>query len=420
MNYTSRLPKFYSLSLEERRKKVVELLNLSNEEESYLQGLGIDDTIYDVMIENVIGKLSLPFGIATNFVVNGNEHLVTMSVEESSIVAAASNLARVARIKGGFQAEYSGSFVIGQIQVLDVQDFQKAQTNIQNAKEHLLSLANATNPILVKLGGGAQDLEIRIVEGKKKYLVVHLTVDTKDAMGANAVNTMLEHLQEEIEKLTEGRVLLRILSNFATKRMVKVQATFDKESLGGENVVDDIISAYDFADHDVYRAVTHNKGVMNGIISVMMATGNDTRAVEAGAHAYASHTGRYRSLTQFEKNGVGDLIGKLELPLSVGTIGGSINVNPMYKVALKIMNVTSASELTMLAAAVGLAQNVAALRALAVEGIQRGHMSLHARNIAVAIGAKGEKLEKIAQKMIEMNTISYDKAREYLEELKEE
>jgi hydroxymethylglutaryl-CoA reductase len=394
------------------------LCNLNEDEISILKGEGISNDTLSYMIENVIGKVVLPLGIATNFIVNGREHLIPMAVEESSIVAAASHAAKIARKKGGFQSEYTGSYAIGQVQILCVKNFIEAKKNLLKNKTKLLEIANSTNKILVNLGGGAQDIEVREIEGKTgRYLVLHLIVDVKDAMGANAVNTMLEKIKTEIEEITSGVVLLKIISNYAVRRTVKVKAVFDKEELGGEVVVDKILLAYDFADHDIYRCTTHNKGIMNGITAVLLATGNDTRAVEAGAHAFAIKDGKYRSLSKFEKNVEGDLVGYLEVPVFVGILGGAMNVNPVYKLAFKIMNVNEVKEFAEILGAVGLAQNVAALRALASEGIQKGHMILHARNIAITAGAEGDQIETIALKMIEEGNISYDRAKEVLSEL---
>ena len=416
MSFSSRIPNFYNLTIGERRQIITKLLQLSEDEILILEDKRVDENTLNIMIENVVGKLSLPLGIATNFIVNEKEYLVPMVIEESSVVAAASHAAKITRKTGGFKAEYSGSFTTGQIQVINVQDFDLAEKNIQTNIPKLLEIANSTNRILSKLGGGAKDIEIRRIEGQlQSYLVLHLTVDVKDAMGANAVNTMLEILKPEIEKLTEGTVLLRIISNLAEKRYVKAEAIFDKDELGGEDTVDKILLAYDFANNDKYRCTTHNKGIMNGIIAVLMATGNDTRAVEAGAHVYATKDGGYKSLTRFSKSKSGDLIGSLEIPLSIGILGGAINVNPTYMLALKILNVSSVEEFACIVAAVGLAQNVAALRALVSEGIQKGHMTLHARNIAMNAGAKGTKIEEIAQQMIEEDNISFDRAKEILQ-----
>ncbi|MHA2256113.1 MAG: hydroxymethylglutaryl-CoA reductase, degradative, partial [Candidatus Heimdallarchaeaceae archaeon] len=323
MSFSSRIPNFYNLTVEERRNTIAKLLELTENEIVILEGKSVSDETLSFMIENVVGRLSLPLGIATNFIVNNKEYLVPMAIEETSVVAAASHAAKIARKTGGFKAEYSGSFVAGQIQVLSVQDFELAEKNIQSNISNLLEIANSTNKILTDLGGGAKDIEIRRIKGQLgSYLVL---------------NTMLEALRLEIEKLTGGTVLLRIISNLADKRYVKVKAVFDKKELGGENTVDKILLAVDLADHDPYRCATHNKGIMNGIIAVLLATGNDTRAVEAGAHVYATKDGGYKSLTKFTKNDKGDLVGSLEIPLSIGILGGAINMNQSYKAALKIL-----------------------------------------------------------------------------------
>ena len=416
MPFSSRIPNFYNLTVEERRRTINKLLQLSDEDIKAIEGKDTSYDILNLMIENVVGSLSFPLGIATNFIVNDKEYLVPMVIEESSVVAAASHAAKIARKKGGFKAEYSGSFVAGQIQVLDVPNLESAEKKIQSNVSNLLEIANSTNKILTNLSGGAKEIEIRRISGQLgTYLVLHLIVDVKDAMGANAVNTMLEELKPQIENLTGGTVLLRIISNLADKRYVNVEAIFDKDELGGENIVDKILLAYDFADHDPYRCTTHNKGIMNGIVAVLLATGNDTRAVEAGAHVYATKEGGYKSLTKFSKTEDGDLLGSLEIPLSVGILGGAINVNPTYKAALNILGVSSVEEFACVVAAVGLAQNVAALRALVSEGIQKGHMSLHARNIAINAGAKDEEIEDIAKQMIEEDNITFDRAKEILD-----
>lgn len=415
MDSKSRIPGFYDKTMEERQVIIKNLLNLSEDDIKTLEGEEISKKTLNIMIENVIGQIPLPVGIATNFTVNKKDYLIPMVTEESSVVAAASNSAKIARTKGGFRAEYSGSNVIGQLQIIGGDNFTLTKEKLLSHKEELLEMANSTNMILVKLGGGAKDLEIRSVKGKlQNYTLLHLIVDTQDAMGANAINTMLEAISPKVNEISNGNVLLKIISNYAIKRKVIVEAVFDKEGLGGEKVVDDILLAYDLADNDVYRAVTHNKGIMNGITSVMLATGNDTRAIEAGAHAYAARDGSYSSLTRFEKTQEGDLRGILEIPMSVGILGGAISVHPSYKLSLKILNVSTAEELAKVAGAVGLAQNVAALRALVSEGIQEGHMLLHARNVAVSAGATGEEIEKIAEIMISEKTINYDSAKKIL------
>ncbi len=419
MPFSSRIPHFYDKSVKERREKIADLVNLSKEEIQILKGKNISEDIFNIMIENVIGSISLPLGIATNFIVNEKEYLIPMAIEESSVVAAASYAAKIAREKGGFSAEYTGSYVIGQIQVLGINDFEAARKAVKEVQSFLLEIANSTNKILTDLRGGAQNIEIRQVRGQLgDYMLIHLIVDVKDVMGANAVNTMLESLKPKIEELTGGTALLRILSNYALKRMVKVTAVFDKDKLGGDDVVNKILIANDLAENDQYRAVTHNKGIMNGITSVLLATGNDTRAVEAGIHAFAVKDGKYKSLTHYEKNEEGHLVGSLEIPLSVGILGGAINANPSYKISLKILSVEGIKEFSNVIAAVGLAQNLAALRALVSEGIQKGHMSLHARNIAMTAGAKEAEIEKIAQQMLKEENISYDRAKELLKSKK--
>ena len=419
MPFSSRIPNFYDKSVKERREKIAELTNLSKEEIQILKRKGVSEDIFNIMIENVIGSISLPLGVATNFIINEKEYLIPMAIEESSVVAAASYAAKIAREKGGFSAEYTGSYVIGQIQVLGITDFEAARKAIKENQSYLLETANSTNKILTDLQGGAQNIEIRQVGGQLgNYMLIHLIVDVKDAMGANAVNTMLESLKPKIEELTGGITLLRILSNYALKRMVKVTAVFDKDKLGGDDVVNKILIANDLAENDQYRAVTHNKGIMNGITSVLLATGNDTRAVEAGVHAFAAKDGKYKSLTQYEKDEQGNLVGSLEIPLSVGILGGAINANPAYKIALKILSADGIEEFSSVIAAVGLAQNLAALRALVTEGIQKGHMSLHARNIALTAGAKGDEIEKIAQQMVREENVSFDRAKELLESKK--
>jgi len=417
---TSRIPGFYNLPPEERLRIVAEFAGLTDEEKKALLGktFGIDDA--NRMIENVVGIWPLPLGIATNFVVNGKDVLVPMAIEEPSVVAAASNAAKIARIKGGFTAEVSGSEMIGQVQLVDVPDPETAVEKIRGAEEELLSIANSRDPVLIKFGGGAKRIEARVVDTSGgKMVVVHLVVDVKDAMGANAVNTMAEAIAHHLEDLSGGRALLRIISNLAVYRVAKARAVFDREALGGEGVVDSIIKAFALADADPYRCATHNKGIMNGVSAVVRATGNDTRAVEAGAHAYASRDGRYRSLTRYYKNEDGDLVGEIEIPVAVGVVGGATRAHPVARACIKILGVKTASELGEILAAVGLAQNLAALRALVTEGIQRGHMRLHARNIAAQAGAVGDEIDVVARKMVERGEIREDVAREILDEIRE-
>lgn len=340
-----------------------------------------------------------------------------MALEEPSVVAAASNAARMARPHGGFTATDTGPNMIAQIQVVDVPSPEQAKSRIMEAKEILIEFANEQDPILVRFGGGATDLRVRILDSKVGVmLVTELIVDTRDAMGANAVNTMAEALAPRIESITGGRVILRILSNLAEFRLVKVKATFDKEMLGGEEVVNDIIAAWAFAEADPYRCATHNKGIMNGIDAVVIATGNDFRAIEAGAHSYAALNG-YSSLTKYEKTPEGHLLGSIEIPMAVGLVGGATKVHPAARASVKILGVKTATELGQIIASVGLAQNLAALRALASEGIQKGHMALHARNVAATAGARGDQVDFIAEQLVREKNIKVERAKELLADL---
>jgi hydroxymethylglutaryl-CoA reductase len=414
----SRIRGFYKKSVPERVKEIAAQSGLSKGELKSLESGGLSPETAGKLIENVVGLFSLPLGIATNFKINGRDYLVPMATEEPSVVAAASNAAKMAREKGGFKAEGGSQLMIGQLQVVDA-DPEKAGKKILEKKDELIKLADKQDPVLVEHGGGVQDIETRVIESREgRLLVIHLTVDVQDAMGANAVNTMCEALAGRIEELTGGRVVLRILSNYAVKRLVKASAVFPKDVLGGGRVVDNIIKAYALADADVYRAVTHNKGVMNGISAVVRATGNDTRAVEAACHAYAGRGGRYRTLTEWSVNRDGDLEGGIEVPLALGVVGGATRSHPVAKTALKILGVKNAAELSEVVASVGLAQNLAALRALADEGIQLGHMKLHARNIAVTAGADGETADIVAEEMIKAGMVRVDKAREIISKLK--
>jgi len=417
---SSRIPGFYKLSIIERLRLVRDFAELTDEDLAMLLNTGsLQLSLADRMIENVIGVFHLPFAVATNFLINERDYLVPMVIEEPSVVAAASNAAKMVRKGGGFKASTTPPVMIGQIQLVDVKDPHEAKEAILGEKEHILEIANSKDPILVKLGGGAKDIEVRIIDSMKGSMVItHLLVDVRDAMGANAVNTMAEAVAPYIEKITGGRVYLRIISNLAVKRLARAECVVPKEVLGGEDVVDGILYAYAFAAADPYRAATHNKGIMNGIIAVALATGNDTRALEAGAHAYASLSGRYLPLSVWEKTEKGDLRGYLEMPMAVGIVGGATRSNPLARIALKILGVKTASELAQVMVSVGLANNLAALRALATEGIQRGHMKLHARNIAIAAGATGRLIDLVAKRMVEEGVIRIDRAKEILNELK--
>ncbi|MFQ5572907.1 MAG: hydroxymethylglutaryl-CoA reductase, degradative [Nitrosopumilaceae archaeon] len=413
----SSISKFFEKSQKDRLNIVKNFANLSQEELEILENSGgITFENADKMIENAIGTFSLPLGIATNFKINDKDYLVPMAIEEPSVIAAASKAAKIARIKGGFKVDADESYSIGQIQVLNADS--TAISKINESSKEILEIANLQSNTLSKIGKGAKEVSCREIQTESgKMLIVELLIDVGDAMGANVTNSMCEAVAPQIEKLTGGRTLLRILSNYSTRRMVKATAVFDKEGVGGEEIVDNIILAYQFAANDVYRAVTHNKGVMNGTISVANATGQDSRAIEAAANAYAARSGKYSSLTEWSKDAEGNLVGKLELPLSVGIIGGIINVHPIAKICTKILGVTSAKELACVITATGLAQNFSALRALATEGIQKGHMKLHARNLASAAGAKAEQIDEIVKKMVQENNISLNRAKELLNQI---
>jgi hydroxymethylglutaryl-CoA reductase len=418
--------KFYNQSPAERLQQLAAQAGLSAEESAALSGAaGLNLEQANHMIENVIGIYGLPLGVAQHFLINGREVPVPMVVEEPSIVAGASFMARLARPMGGFSAHTTAAEMIGQMQLLDTADPQQARLIILEQKERLLAEANEVDPMLKKLGGGARDLQVRLIENSPigPFLVVHLVYDVRDAMGANAVNTAVERLAPWIESITGGRVLLRILSNLADRRLARARCTIRTRDLAvnpfsGEQVRDNIIAAWAFAAVDPYRAATHNKGIMNGIDAVALATGNDWRAIEAGAHAYASRSGRYTSLSSWGKDADGNLVGSLELPMAAGTVGGATRVHPAARAALKLMGVSGAAQLAEVLVSVGLAQNLAALRALASEGIQRGHMSLHARQVAIAAGAEGEWVEKLALRLVDEKTVRIDRAQEILDEWK--
>lgn len=414
--------KFYTLTIAERLQQLADSGCLDADELSALSGsAGLTPAQADHMIENVVGTYALPLGIARHFMVNGREVLVPMVIEEPSVVAAASFMARLASAGGGFIARCTPPEMIGQMQILDVPDLQAASDQLLANKEKLLAAA-AVDPMLQKLGGGPRDLQVRQIEDSPigPFLVLHLIMDVRDAMGANAVNTALEALTPLVEQFSGGRVLLRILSNLADRRLARASCRIPLAELAfkdyrAEQVRDGIISAWAFAAADPYRAATHNKGIMNGVDAVLLATGNDWRAVEAGAHAYAARNGIYTSLSRWWQDENGDLMGELEMPMAVGIIGGATRVHPGAKAALKLMGVKTASDLGEIIVSVGLAQNLGALRALATEGIQRGHMSLHARQVAVAAGAPTELVDPLARQLIAENNIRIERALEILQ-----
>lgn len=398
---TSRLPGFHKLRPEERRAVLARETGVSAEELALLEQ-PLTREVRDALVENAIGSFEIPVGVATNFVVNGRDVLVPMAVEESSVVAAASHGALLARPRGGFHARSTEPLMIAQVVLVDVPDQRIAQRNVYASADRIASVAGAASAGLAKRGGGYRGFKIRTRDTEAgKCLVVHLLVDVRDAMGANVVNTVAEAVAPVLVEVAGGRSLMRILTNLADERMVSVRAVFDKDALGGAHVVGDVIRAWAFADADPYRAATHNKGVMNGIDAVAVATGNDWRAVEAGAHAWAARAGRYRSLTTFSLTEEGHLEGRLEIPLALGIVGGVTKAHPAARASLKILGVKSAQELAEIAASVGLAQNVSALRALVSEGIQEGHMRLHAANLALQAGVPPERARDVAQRMLE-------------------
>ena len=423
----SRLPNFRALTPAQRLEHIARAASLASDEAALLarpDALGIDRA--NGMIENVIGTFELPLGVAGNFVVNGREYLVPMAVEEPSVVAAASFMAKLAREGGGFEASSTGPLMRAQVQVVGIGDPHGARLAVLRARERILEVANSRDKVLIGLGGGCRDIEVHVFESTPRgaMVVMHLIVDVRDAMGANTVNTMAEAVSPLVEELTGGTVRLRILSNLADLRLARARVRLAPAALAtrersGEEVVEGVIDAYTFAAVDPYRAATHNKGIMNGIDPVIVATGNDWRAVEAGAHAYACRHGRYTSLTTWEKDNTGALVGTIELPMPVGLVGGATRTHPLARLALKVLGVQSAQELGEVAAAVGLAQNLGALRALATEGIQRGHMALHARNIALVAGATGEEIDAVARQMAAEHDVRTDRAVALLEALRE-
>jgi len=425
---TSRISGFYQKTLEERLAIVSEWANLDDTAQDVLNGsMGLSLEQASHMIENTIGLYSFPLGIGTNFLINEKDYLVPMVIEEPSVVAAVSNAAKMFRSGGGFISHSDNPIMIGQIQILDLGDVELAKSQILENKPKLLEEADKVGGSIVKRGGGARDIEVRIFEDTAigNMIVVHLLYDTREAMGANAINTAAEHLAPFLEEITNGRVNLRILSNLTDKRKAYAEGIVPAELLARDGIseeqaVQSIVEAGVFAEVDPYRATTHNKGIMNGIDAVLIATGNDWRAVESGAHAYAARRGRYSSLTKWWKDDDGNLRGLIELPLAVGTVGGATRVHPAAKVAMQILGNPGSQELSEIIACVGLAQNFGAIRALATEGIQHGHMRMHARQLAVAAGAESDSVTKVAQQLITENNIRLQRAQEIVAELKEQ
>ena len=416
MSTSSRFSGFYRQTIAERQAVVRERYNLTENEIATISSGGLTLNVANRLIENVVGVHGLPLGIAVNFLINQRDYLIPMAIEEPSVVAAASHIAKLVRDSGGFAASADAPMMIGQVQVLNVHDLDAARDKILAARDEIIALANSTST-LVEFGGGVRDIEVRLFRETRigPMLVLHLLVDVRDAMGANSVNTSCETVAPLIEQLTGGRVVLRILSNLADKRLARASCRVAKETLGADTVRN-IVEAQVLAEIDPYRAATHNKGILNGIDSVVMATANDWRGVEAGAHAYAARDDRYRALTRWDRDTNGDLVGSIELPIPCGIVGGTINVHPAAQIALKILGVKTAPEFAGVLASVGLAQNLGALRALASEGIQSGHMALHARQIAIAAGATGDDIERIADKMIEEKNVRITRAKELMRE----
>jgi len=411
---------FHRLTIEERLDQIASMTELGQDEIQCLKKFGnLPEETANGMVENVIGVMGIPFGVATNLILDGKEMLVPMATEESSVIAAVCNASKQCRSSGGVTSSVSGSEMIAQIQLLGLSNPHYARQVLLEKKEKIRELCDAIDPLLLENGGGFRDLEVRILETRGGTMVIlHLIVDTQDAMGANAVNSMAESLAPKIEEWTGGRVNLRILSNLADRRLARARAVWNLEDLGGEQVRDDMLAASWFAEADPYRAATHNKGIMNGVSAVALVTGNDTRALEAGAHAYASRSGQYTSLSRWETDEVGNLVGSLEMPMAVGLIGGATRVHPIAKIALKILGVNKAEDLARVMVAVGLVQNYAALKALATTGIQKGHMALHSKNIAMMAGATGNEVDLLAKRLVEIGKIRTDAAEEELRKIR--
>jgi hydroxymethylglutaryl-CoA reductase len=412
MTVTSRISGFHKLPVDQRLDKIAEVAGLDAATVDLLRNTGnLPADVADRMIENTVATMTVPIGVATNVTLDGQDVLVPMATEESSVVAAVCNAALRCRDNGGFTTSSTGSLMIAQIQLVNCPDPENARIRILERREEIREICEAADPMLIKVGGGFHDVEVRIVETRGGPMVItHIIVDTQDAMGANTVNTMAENLAPHIAGWTGGRTCLRILSNLADRRLARARATWRPEDIGGESVRDGILQAYYFAEADPYRAATHNKGIMNGVSAVVLATGNDTRAVESAAHAYAAKSGQYRSLSRWEADRDGNLVGVLELPMAVGLVGGATKIHPVAQANLKILGVKRAQELARIIVAVGLAQNFAALRALATEGIQKGHMGLHAKNIAAMAGAEGDEIDRVAKALVEAGTVRVDVA----------
>jgi len=412
----SELSGFYKKNIKKRINEISKKAKLSNfEKKTLLKETTLQFKVVDRMVENSIGTFETPLGIATFFKINKKDYLIPMATEEASVIAACSKGAKLARVSGGFKTKSTKPIMIGQLQLIKIKNLTKVKKLILKNKSKILKLANSVDPTLVKFGGGAKNIEIRSL--KKKTLVIHLLVNVKDAMGANAVNSMCETISPMIENITNEKVRLKILSNLAVHRTAKAKAIWLEKNLGKE-VIRKIIEAHQFAELDSFRAVTHNKGIMNGIAALTMATGNDYRAIEAGCHGFACLKGTYEPLTKYYKDKKGNLVGEIEIPVQFGLIGGATKIMPKAQIALKILGVKSSQELGEIAAAVGLSQNFAALNALATEGIQKGHMKLHAKNLATMAGAKGKEIDTVAKKIVNSGKATFDEAKHILKHLR--
>ncbi len=419
---SSRIPGLHQLDRMGRLQRLHDAGWLSDADvESLADGRALDSTRADKIIENALGVYALPFGVATNFRINARDYLIPMVIEEPSVVASASHAARIVRAAGGFAASSTGRLMVGQVQLLEVPDLEAAEREIRLHGDALIGLANDAHPAMVRRGGGARGVEVHhvLADDGEEMLVLHLLVDTRDAMGANTINTMVEAVAPAAEILSGGRACLRILSNYTDHCLAGASCTIAADLLtsgdyDGRQVVDGIVAAGRLAEADLHRAVTHNKGVMNGVDAVLIATGNDWRAIEAAAHAYASRSGRYRSMTAWRKDEAGNLVGNLELPMPVGLVGGSIGLNPGTRVAHALLGLSRAEELAQVVVAVGLAQNLGALKALVTHGIQRGHMALQARSVALLAGAPSAEVDRVAKELVKRGDITVAGARELL------
>ncbi|MGP6220331.1 hydroxymethylglutaryl-CoA reductase, degradative [Caldiplasma sukawensis] len=418
VDFSSRIEGFRNMTPEERRKKLSEITKIKDLERELGEDGRMPESVANNLVENFTYKLELPVGIATNFVINGEERLIPMAIEEPSVIAACSNAAKIVRETGGFTAISSESLIYAQVQITKVKMRNSAKINILQNKERIIKTANTISKTLSSQNRGLKDLWFIEPEYDKNVLVLMLTVDVGDAMGANIVNSMAETIAPLIEELTGGEVVLRILSNLTPLRITRSKCIIPTEKLGGKKFAERFMQAAMLSEHDVFRASTHNKGIMNGIDAVLLATMNDWRQAEANAHSYASLSGKYKALTHYTLNEDGNIEGYIEIPLSVGTVGGTIKSSRKAQIAMEIMRVKDAKTFCEILASVGLAQNFAAMRALAMEGIQKGHMSLHSRNVAIRAGAIGDEIEMVAKRMVEANRINTEFAEDILKNIR--